>query len=71
MTNTEIKEFYKEQVEWYKKQVEWYNKEIKILGEWIKREKYDWGYSLQGEKYIKERNRAYKTSRECRQAALA
>ena len=56
----ELESFYKEQVEWYKKQLKWYNHEIAWLSKQIKREKYEWGYSLQGESYIRERTKCYR-----------
>ena len=56
----EIESFYKEQIEWYNHEIEWYNHEIEWLSEQIKREKYEGGYSLQGESYIKERAKYYR-----------
>ena len=57
MTKLEYIEFYKEQIEWYKKQVEFITSHIKWLGVQIKREKYDFGYTSVGRKYIKERQK--------------
>lgn len=64
MSELEIIKFYEETVEYYKRQIEWSSKQIEWLNKQIKREKYDWGYSLDGERYIKERNREYRNRKE-------
>lgn len=60
MCREDIIKHYKETIDWYKREVEWSNKEIEWLGEQIKREKYDWGYSLDGKRYMKQRNKMYR-----------
>lgn len=60
MCREDIIKFYKESIEWFKREVEWCNKEIEWLGKEIKREKYDWGYTLDGKRYMKQRNKMYR-----------
>ena len=60
MSKEEIKKFYKDNIEWYKRQIEWACNQIAWLNKQIKREKYDWGYSLDGKRYMKQRNKMYR-----------
>ena len=64
MTTKEIIEFYKKQIEWYKGQIEWASKQIEWLNRHIKDEKYEWGYSLQGQAYIRQRAREYRSRKQ-------
>ena len=61
MSREELIQYYKEQIEWHKKEVEYCNREIEWIGKRIKEEKYEWGYSLIGESYIKQRRREYRS----------
>lgn len=56
----DIKKFYEKQVEWYKNEIEFDSEQIVWYGKQIKREKYSWGYSLEGQEYIKRRNYYYR-----------
>ena len=64
MTTKEFIEFCKGQIEWYKEQIEWSSKHIEWLNRQIKREKYEWGYSLDGQTYIKYRNEEYRSRKQ-------
>ena len=56
----DLKKYYENQIEWYKKEIEFDTKQIAWYGKEIKREKYDWGYSLEGQAYIRRRNHYYR-----------
>ena len=60
MSNEDIINFYREQKAFAERQVKWYSIQIKWFGNMIKKERYDFGLSLEGEKMKKARNKYYK-----------
>ena len=60
MSSEEIINFYREEIEFAKRQVEWCSRQIKWYGNMIKKERYDFGLSLEGEDMKKDRNKCYK-----------
>ena len=60
MSNEDIINFYREQIAFAERQVNWYNEQIKWYGNMIKKERYDFGLTLEGEKMKKDRNKCYK-----------
>lgn len=51
-----MRDFYEKQIEFYRREIEFDTNQIKWYGKEIKREEYDWGYSLEGQAYIRRRN---------------
>ena len=60
MNEKENINFYGEQIAFAKRQVEWYSEQIKWYGKNIKKEKYDFGLTHEGERMKKARNKCYK-----------
>ena len=63
-----MKDFYEKQIEFYKREIEFDTNRIKWYGKEIKREKYDWGYSLEGQAYIRRRNHYYRRRKHDRES---
>ena len=64
----DLKKYYEHKIEWYKKEIEFDTEQIAWYGKEIKREKYDWGYSLEGQAYIRRRNHYYRRRKHDRES---
>lgn len=63
-----MRDFYEKQIEFYGREIEFDTNQIKWYGKEIKREKYDWGYSLEGQAYIRRRNYYYRQRKHDRES---
>ena len=66
MSEKELIIFYKNQIDWYKRQIEWSNRHLENLNREIKREKYKWGYSVYGERCLRDRSKEYRDRQKLR-----